>query len=624
MQAPPDPLLDVQVRYADLAAAPPHALEGAEGPDVVRIPLSRLAEGLAEGREDVQLETSLLQPLLLREGLLTLGEVLGSDLRFKAQDRAEYLKYLLSKGKKATKELWEAQKAFLEARYRDANNAEQGAESSPLDPIVQVQPNGLTLEVFSADESAYARLELRHSATAPQVKPGVSTFQLNPLLLKSLTKLRSYQPARLELIASKSGTPQTLRVPFRWIRAFGQMQAAATLPATVFQLAPIDLYNVLQTLRLKKAKKGPRALRYELTPGEPPRIVLEPWDLVLQASSGAHTGLRAQVVRTWGRLRLTVLARLLPLAKSVTVHLMGAGLPAWYVLDVGDATFTLALSGWTDSGWAGISTLDLLAAQPDPALSGPLLARLKQGPCTLETLAEAVGAPTHAVRLSLISLIQQGLAFQNIATKHFVYRPIFAHLTPEPLPLEQLRFRDQQEADAHRLLEVEGQVRLTRVHDLGAEGLRIEGEVEDRRAHRTYRTSFTLDREGRTVDAACTSPQFRRSGLKEGPTVPMIALRLLYSRERTRLEQARETEEGRRQIFAETRTWLKRSPGKALTYKVSLEDRRVTVRWGTDPAHLRMQRLLFATPDEARTDYFGRLEQLSAKGFMDVSMAEAI
>lgn len=104
----------------------------------------------------------------------------------------------------------------------------------------------------------------------------------------------------------------------------------------------------------------------------------------------------------------------------------------------------------------------------------------------------------------------------------------------------------------------------------------------------------------------------------------MIALRLLYSRERTRLEQARETEEGRRQIFAETRTWLKRSPGKALTYKVSLEDRRVTVRWGTDPAHLRMQRLLFATPDEARTDYFGRLEQLSAKGFMDVSMAEAI
>ena len=58
--------------------------------------------------------------------------------------------------------------------------------------------------------------------------------------------------------------------------------AAATLPGISFTIAPVDLYNVLRQLRLHAdQKKGGRAIRVELSPGEVPRLVLEPWETVL-------------------------------------------------------------------------------------------------------------------------------------------------------------------------------------------------------------------------------------------------------------------------------------------------------------------------------------------------------
>jgi hypothetical protein len=609
----------VRVRYAEPAA--PVTDDGS-----FRLPL--YTDGV---RGQTRLVARLARPGVVRDALLTLGEVLTSDLRFRASDRSDYLAYLLKQGKRATKELWEAQKRFLAAKYSEA-----AAESAPLDPVVTVGPDGLAIEVFSADESTYARLHLRAGAAyqAEDQAPGVTYLGLGREVLAAVGQMRSYRPSSIELVPSTGGEERELRVPYRWLRALGQVQAASTLPATSFALAPVDVYNVLLALRLRKAQKSPRALRYELVPGEPPRLVLEPWETVLQGNGGDYDGLRPQVVRTWGRARLGVLARLLPHVRSVRVHLVGAGLPAFYVLDLGDATLTLALSGWTDSGWAGISTFDLLVpGRVDDVMARNVLDAIRgdndgqadhdngaDAGKTLDELAQATGRSRGEVRDAVLLHMQRGLVVHDLATHRFAHRPLLA----EPLDSDALRYRDAREEHAHRLLAIPDQVRLTQVHDLGADGVRIEGEVEDRQAHRTYKTSFTIDREGRTVDAACTSPQFRRAGLREGPTVPMIALRLLYARQRAELERARETEEGRRQIRAETRTLLKRNDHGATLYRVSLSDRQVTVRWGDHPERLRMQRLLFPTIDDARDEYFRRLGVYSAQGFIDASQAEAV
>lgn len=603
------------------------------------------------------LVAKLARPGVMRDALLTVADVLASDLRFKARDRADYLAYLLAQGKRVSNEVWEAQRSYLDEKFGGTDEAKV---ESPLDPIVTIGEHGTSIEVFSTDESAYARLLLRagtDGSAAYETKSrtdGTTHLVFDETLLRGIGRMRSYRASTLEFgpgEAAKAGesasvSERDISVPLRWLRAFGQVQAASTLPAREFELAPIDLYNALLTLRMRKAKTSPRALRYELVPGEAPRMVLEPWDLVIEGTGPVYTGATPVVVRTWGRQRLTVLARLLPHTKRVRVRLVGAGLPAYYILDLGDAELTLALSGWTDSGWAGIATFDLLVAGAvDELLAKRVYDALlsdsakRSGGLGLDALAKTSDRPINDVRQAILHHMQRGTIGHDLGSDRYFVRSLLAK-APDA---EAMRYRDEHEQQAHRLLALPDAVRLTKVHDLAGEGTRIEGEVEDPQAHRTYRTSFTIDREGRTVDATCTSPQFRRSGLREGPTVPMIALRLLFARRQAELERARGTEEGRKLIRAETRVLVRRGgprrPFKqddsagggatgadtsSLTYRLSLDDREVVVRWGSHPERMRMHRLRFASAEAARDEYFGRLTSLGDKGFIDASAAEMV
>lgn len=582
--------LDVPVAFAAATVA-------ADG-DGLRIHLPTDAT-----RADARATARVHRPALVRDALLALGDVLASDLRYRGRDRADYLAYLLAKGKGVSKQVWDAQKEYLQLRYAEAARAEE-----PLDPVLTVGADALRVELLSRDESAYAQLAIGADAlAAPALTPGTTLLDLGPGALRAIGRMRTYRPTTLDLAPAADAPAASRRVPLRWLRALGQIQAAALLPAERFTLAPIDLYNVLQALRMRKAKQAPRALRYELVPGQPPRIVLEPWDLVLTATGGPYTGTRPMVVRTWGRGRLQVLARLLPHARRIEVHLLGPGLPAFYVVDAGDATLTLGLSGWTDAGWAGVATFDQLAVGADaPDADAALAARLAAGLPLAEltpTTRAALGAEAASLRAAID--LARGVAFA---------RPLLA----TPPPADALRYRDAREAAAHRLLADAAQVTLTKVHDLGAEGERIEGQVDDARAHRRFIAGFTIDREGRTAGATCTCPAFRRAGVKEGPCEHMIALRVLHARTQAQLAAARATDDGRRLIRAETRTLFRRTPRGSETFRLSLDDRSVVARWGAAEP-LRMTRQLYPSADEARADYFARLDELARKGFIDAT-----
>ncbi|MBK8184372.1 MAG: hypothetical protein IPK63_16440 [Candidatus Competibacteraceae bacterium] len=216
-------------------------------------------------------------------------------------------------------------KAFLAAKYGEATQQE-----APLDPLFTVGADGISIEVFSRDESTYARLHLKAGAAyqAEAFTAGTSHLRFTPPLLEALAGIRSYRPLALHGQPSPAGDAKTVRVPYRWLRAFGQVQAASTLPAERVSLAPVDLYNVLLSLRLRKAKTAPRALRYELVPGQPPAWC---WSRGNRCCPPAASRIRA-AFRRWcarGRQRLSLLGRLLPHTQAVDVHLLGAGLPAF-------------------------------------------------------------------------------------------------------------------------------------------------------------------------------------------------------------------------------------------------------------------------------------------------------
>jgi SWIM zinc finger len=574
----------------------------------------RVAIATDANRGEAHLAARLHRPGVVRDALLALGDALGSDLRRKANDRADYLQYLISRGKGVSKAVWDAQKEYLALQYSAA-----AKQDEPLDPVLTISPDALRIEVMSRDESTYAQLVLRRPAALVDAdnagdsgKSFGSTFvALDAAAFAAIARVRAYRTTTLELAPSTTSTAATRRVPIRWLRAFGQMQAASLLAVDSFELSPVDLYNVLLALRMRKAKTAPRGLRYELVPGERPRLVLEPWDLVVHGTGGPYQGSSPRVIRTWGRNRLAVLSRVLPHARRVTVSVAGPGLPALYSIDLGDASLSLALSGWTDAGWAGISTFDLLAADDDPRSVTALVAAL---PATLDELVTKLGKSRKEIRRTLLAALAQLRVGHDLATGTIFVRPLLA----QPLPENALKFSSAREAAAHRLLAEAGAVTLTKVADT-PEGRAIEGQVVDAKAHRTFYPAFSIDREGRTSAASCTCSAFRRAGIKEGPCEHMLAVRVVLAREEARLEADRQTPEGRARITAETRTLLRRTTAGAETYRISLDGKNVVSRFGAGSASPRLQHLRFSSLDAARAAYFARLAELATKGYLDAT-----
>jgi hypothetical protein len=607
----------------------PVELRYATASDVEAAPdASRVLLALEGSRGTVGVRGRVRDAALFRDVLAATFGVLASDLRYRGKDRTAYLAYLMKQGKRASAQIWEAQKAFLD-------NALEGEEKKDavLDPVLTVDPDSVSLEVFSRDESAYARLSLDNALFEGREAAHGSTFlDVPPELPARVDRLRTYMPVSLEAHVAlparpsqPTREPRNVEVPHAWLRGFLQVQSAATLPASTCRLAPIDLYNLLFALRTRKAKKAPRALRFELIPGAPPRLVLEPWELVLECHGGTYTGSTPAVVRTFGRQRLAALARLLPHAQSVRVQLLGPGLPVFWVIDMGPATLTLGLTGWTESGWSSAAAFDVLMPRAVPdGLAEKLRARLRaEGPLSFETLVSSSGAPKESVRAALQLECLRGRVLFDLARGE--YRP--RELMPTAVDEAVIRYGSEREARAHRLLgdggPGAGEVKLTKVHEVVGEGTRIHGEVVDREAVRGFFPSFMLDVEGRLKDASCGCSHHRRSGLREGPCEHLLALRLAYGRRRAEEEALRQTPEGRKLIRAETRSYVRRDAESGLetVYRVSLDGQVVAVEWGPRTGESRHQRLWFDTDTEARTAYFARLEKLAAEGYIDAASA---
>ncbi|WP_437959170.1 SWIM zinc finger family protein [Sorangium sp. So ce119] len=623
----------IHLRYAapsELAAAPLH---------------SSVRLSLDSTRGPVGVRGTLRDAALFRDAMAALATILESDLRYKGRDRAAYLAYLMKQGKKATAAIWEAQKAFLESAFADDAASARKGDGSPakasgaLDPVLTVHPDEVSIEVFSRDESAYARLAFSSDLfEGREAAHGTAFVDLSPRIVEQIDRLRVYTKVELDAGASRAaGTTgagargaggasieRSLEVPATWLRGFLQVQSAATLPAVSCELAPIDLYNALFVLRTRKAKKPPRGLRFELVPGKPPRLILEPWEILLEGHGPPYEG-PPRVVRTFGRQRLLALSRLLPHVRSARAELRGPGLPVFWVLDLGRATLTVALTGWTDSSWASAASFDALMPREGgaraalDAVAGRQLALLRErGPLPLAALAAGGSAEDARAALQLECL--RGRVLYDVARR--VYRP--RELFPEPVDEREIRFSSPREAAAHRLLGAPGAVRPTKVHEIAGEGTEIHGQVADREAHRDFSPRFTMDLEGRVSDAWCSCPTFRRSGLREGPCEHMIALRVAYARERAEKDALRQTAEGRSLIRAETRTYVRReASGAEVVYRVSLDDRVVHLSWAPRGGEPRHQRIWFDTDGEARDAYFKRLDALTSSGFVDADASSA-
>jgi hypothetical protein len=513
----------------------------------------------------------LRQPLAFRQAISALHDVVISDLRWKPKDRTEYLRWRASQEAEDLAAIAARRKAVVD-RIRELNAELRALEDRSyqrqkpyldakreyfqyllkrdfqawivLDPVITVHPDQVFFECFSKDESSYGRLAANYDVfeDVGEFACGTTNIDYSEALYDEFQKIRSYKTTTFAIdptgfeVKTTDDEPSHKEVkidlPDSWVRGFLQVSSAMALPALTFRLHPMDIHNICLVLRRHKELVGPRAMRYCLEPGRPVRVRFEPWGYELTCPRSVYEGDVADEVRVWGRRRLHTLERLVPVARSFIVYLLGKGMPSFYLADLGDMSYTLGLSGWTRNDWSGAGNFDLLAprAEVDDDTKRRVFAALCDAwSATPDELARRLDLDRAIVLGALAAYTQAGRAVYDLESNCYRRR----ELSREPLPMERLRFQNEREEHATRFLDQRA-VTILATDDDG-QGVSLRGRV--RHGETPKEPWIRLDGDERVIDARCTCNFYQQNRLRKGPCEHILALRLLHAR-RLRASQA--------------------------------------------------------------------------------------
>ncbi|MEL6110789.1 MAG: SWIM zinc finger family protein, partial [Planctomycetota bacterium] len=300
---------------------------------------------------------------------------------------------------------------------------------------------------------------------------------------------------------------------------------------------------------------------------------------------------------------------------SVDVHLLGSGLPSFWVLSAGNMTFTLGLTGFTASNWSQAVNFDLLMPRQthEPKQLKKVIKHLaKEWSGDRKSLSKATKLEGAELTESLQTGCQQGQLMFDLANQNYRLRP----LTDTPLDLDRLEFRSGRERLAHDLVHRKDAVSITKENRIHGTGLELTGKTVVAEDKREYRPQLLLSDEGFVSRAECTCNAFRQQGLKHGPCTCLIALRLTHAR---REKKKRDGGTALQSVTVETRTYSKRDNGTEHVVQLSLNRKRLKVRWGETGQPQRVQQLQFDSQDAARTEYIERVQKLESRGYLDAT-----
>ena len=513
-------------------------------------------------RPKVFFDQTLKSPLRFREAISALHDVVVGDFKFRPKDHTAFRAWLAEQQKqehairkahhdhafrqelekivnepippgleldfhKMHELYWRARRAWASDLSR--NDPALFRSLVPCDPVVTVAPDVVFFECFSKDESSYGCLYVDREAFAGQGEAGLGTTNVDYslALYEHFQTLRTYRPTRLQVDPTgfevkvegqENYREQKIDLPSSWLRGFGQLQGAMMLASRKIELSVDTIYSLLAYLKRHREKSGPRSIRFELTPGQAPQLVLEPWNVSIQSHGPAYQGPGRETIKVWGRRRLMVLQRLLPLTDRVEVMLLGSGMPSVWTLHLGDMRFVLALSGWSENDWSGGAALELLAGdlRPDNSVAAKLESHLRtEHRAPLSTLEKIAGAPRETLLGSLHQLCQQGQVIYDFSAHAYRYRPVM------PVALsEHVLGPEPEEVSQGKRLAAQGAVRLTR-DELITGGRRLLqatiGKLE---------CEAIVDLDGGFKNAKCECAHFYKFRLRAGPCRHLLALRL--------------------------------------------------------------------------------------------------
>lgn len=514
-------------------------------------------------REPVAFDAAIRQPLRFREAVSALHDVVISDLRFKKKDKTAYLEWKKRQAEaesslrreahrqataramvrhdvpgdfqrqydKLRGKYWNARQSYSD--YLRKHDMELWRLLMPCDPVITVAEDVVFLECFSADESSYGCLTVNREdgfGHSHDLRLGTTNVDYSWELYHHFQSLRSYRETRFRVdpagfeLAAVGGADyreEKIDLPGGWLSGFMQIQAAMTLPMTHVRLGREAVYSILAYLKRHRRETSPRGLRFELSPGAVPKLVLEPWEVVIPThGSPVFEDSPTAPIRIWGRRRLLSLARLLPLAEGFDVYLLGTGLPSFWVARLGEMRLTVGLSGWTTNDWTRASAMDLVAqqVQASPDQAERLRECLqRQRAMTLHDLSSQCMVEAPAARSALMRLARTGQVIHDLGARLYRWRQIM----PQALGEAELS-QPHPELAAARDIMARKEVRLESQQPAPGGGVVLSGNIDN------TPVEMMLDGDRNVKRGKCVCGHYRKYLLRNGPCRHMIVLRKLW------------------------------------------------------------------------------------------------
>jgi len=434
------------------------------------------------------------------------------------------LKDYIKQNKRVLLPYQKATKRYL--RYMYQHYLEQNMIN---DPWFSVHPDEVFFETFSKSQKVYCRLSIDFDLLdAINLKSyGTSTISIKANYSDAIEKIRSYRPTKLSVeVAEKqvSSEPEKTKLDNDYVRGLLQVNSAMSQTKIHFELHSIDLHNLCYLLSKRQLPGEASSLRYELTPGQSIKIILEPEDVELTCVQSIYKGDTTITVRHWFRNEIQLLTRLVSRADKISVFLSKDAWPAFYVIHLDGISLTLGISGWSAGDWTRKGTHDLLQtnALVDDFSRVRLLKEIAESKTeSIDTLSKKLKLPNETIIDTLQSYAKEGLVFYDFVKNKYRYRQLFQ---TEINPFD-YRFTNKLEAKARSFVE-QNNVQIDSESTLDGH-LYIAGTVKDKAIE--YQPEIALDDNLRLVSGSCFCHYYASHKLNRGPCEHMLSLRMLMN-----------------------------------------------------------------------------------------------
>ena len=549
--------------------------------------------------EKVSFSGKLKHPLVFRDAMLMLREIVISDMREKKKERVEFFEWL---EKEIDRRVDEYEKEMKEVRvgiqedidklvgereeknkeikklgeirqkikkeidkhdiWSDYNKIERDFWKFirdrdydlwfVLDPVITVHPDQVSFEAFSLDESTYGCLSVEMDEFEMLQEPqlGTTNIDFSSKLAKEMERFRTYTDVELSVnpggFTVDSGVmpeyvEKKIDLPETWIKGFNQVSAAASLDGVDLELTPVDMYDICSFLRRHKARKSPRYMKWVLEPGKPVKLVFEPFGKELTLKC-IYNGQKKREEKMWGRRRWLVMEKLISLAKSFKVRLLGFGMPQMIVADMGMMKMTIGFSSWSSNDWVKGTAFNILGGFVGEGKYEEVYKILKEHrSLSMEEIYNKISDYSESdIKAGVGMLLKRGEGYYDVINDNVRFR----QLCNEPIPSSLYESTDMELKVQEYINETRNNFKIKKTNDkeliatdsfktpnLKRNKWKYYGTDDYDREFDMTETQLNIDEDGQIAKLKCTCSEFK-SGPRNisAPCSHILALYMMSSK----------------------------------------------------------------------------------------------